>query len=187
MKMEYENSLQMMFCGDEGLKEIIQKFIGSFPESFKKKIDAKKEKGIVLHNGKRWVFEDLGDELCISVGSESNPNKDYMSLYLKGISNENMRLWPRFDGEKLIGFVVVYMHNKENQKDKPMQVNYDYYAKRNGDLDKIVYMNITTRFNSHFKGNEERLEEYGLNDIHKRVGNRPYKIDTKAIVENRIR
>ena len=67
MKKEYKNTIQVMCQGDEGLSRIIQSFIGGFPKLLKEKLEFHKKRGIASSDDKRWVFEETGNELSISV------------------------------------------------------------------------------------------------------------------------
>lgn len=178
MKLKYKNALGIMCQGEQGLAKVIQKFVDEFPEAFQRKINLGRENGITSKEGKRWEFEEEGNEFSASLGSSKNPSKDYVSLWLKGISNDDMTCWPRFEGERLIGYITMYLYPTEG-RGKPLIVSYDFYVKK---VEKNVVMTISTNVNSEDKDNADRLEAYGLSEIHQNVLNGFYKIDTKQIL-----
>lgn len=181
MRKDYENSLKMMMQGDEDLAVIIKNFVDRFPPSLVKKINESKRKGIVISEDRRWIFEDNGKEFSISLGGSGNSNKDYMSMYLASTPDEKLKNWPKFEGEKLVGYITIYMQDKSKRGSKPIRVTYDFYARR---IEKKLLMNVTTNLNASFKDNEEMLQYYGLSGIHQRVTNGYYEVDTSKIVKS---
>ena len=101
-----------------------------------------------------------------------------MNLYLTAVSTEDMSVWPRFEGERLIGYVTFYLYPTEG-KGKPTQAKYEFYAKK---VDKDVVVTIFPSAHSEIKEVAERLERYGLSGIHQRVLNGKFKVDTKGIL-----
>ena len=180
MKKRYENTLQLMCQGNEDLSKIINDFVDNFPEAIKSKIKDRKQKGIAVSDDKRWVFIEGKNDFSVSVGkNSSSSSKDYMNLYLTGIDDERLKLWPRFEGEKLVGYVTIYLYDDENKRAKPLQLNYDFYVKR---IDKDLYVTVTSRFNSVYKENARLLEKYGLTEIHNSILQGYYKVDVKKIL-----
>lgn len=185
MRKEYKNTIQVMSQGDEGLAKLMQSFVNGFPKLFKDKLEAHKKRGIASTEDKRWVFEEHGNELSISMGkNNSSSSKDYMNMFVVGISDEQLRHWPKHEGEKMIGYVTLYLYNENNKREKPLQLSYDFYVRR---VEKKLVMNISTNFNAAYKENAERLENYGLSDIHNNIINSYYVIDTEKILQNNSR
>ena len=178
MRLRYENALSMMCECDEELGGLIRRFVESFPEALKKKIEARREEGVATNGEKRWEFVDDGRDFSVSVGDSKNYNKDYMNLYLTSVSTEDMSLWPRFDGDRLIGYVTFYMYPVEG-RGKPTQDKFEFYAKR---VDKDVVITIIPSAHSEVKEVAERLERYGIAEIHQRILNGKFKVDTKALL-----
>ena len=185
MRKEYKNTIQVMSQGDEGLAKVIKAFVDSFPKSLNDKLEAHKKRGITTTEEKRWVFEEHGNELSVSLGkNNSTSSKDYMNMFVVGISDEQLKHWPKYEGEKMIGFVTIYLYNENNKREKPLQLSYDFYVRR---VEKKLVMSISTNFNAAYKENAERLEAYGLSDIHNNIINSYYVIDTEKILQNNNR
>ena len=180
MKLKYKNALGIMYQGEPTLTKVIQKFVDEFPEAFQRKINLGRENGITSKEGKRYEFEDSNNEFTVSLGSSTNSSKEYVNLYLKGISNDDMTCWPRFEGERLIGYLTMYLYPKEG-RGKPVIVSYDYYVKK---VNKQVVLNITTNVNSENKETGERLEAYGLLGVQHDVINSFYVVDTNKILSD---
>ena len=181
MKKYYKNSLDMMLQGDDMLASIIKNFVDEFPESFKNKINNHNKKGTAIRDDKKWVYEDNGGSFSVSLGDTSNSCKDYMNLYLKSMTDEFIKEWPRFDSEKLVGYITLYLYGTRSQKEKPLQVNYDFHVTK---LDNKLFMTISTNVNGSIKDNAEKIERYGLKEIHERVAlGRYYPIDTTEILK----
>ena len=89
-----------------------------------------------------------------------------------------MTCWPRFEGERLIGYITMYLYPTEG-RGKPLIVSYDYYVKK---IDKKVMLTITTNVNSENKDNGDRLEAYGLLGVQQDVINGYYQVDTNQIL-----
>jgi len=180
MRLRYENALGIMCNCDEELSGLINQFVDNFPESLVKKIDSRRENGTTIKEDKRWEFADNGREFSLSMGDAKKFSKDYMNLYLTAVSSEDMALWPRFDGERLIGYITFFLYPKEG-REKPTQATYEFYAKK---VEKDVIVKILPSANSEIKEVGERLKNYGLDGIQQRVLNRKYKVNTKEILEN---
>ncbi len=178
MKLKYKNALGIMYQGEPTLTKVIQKFVDEFPEAFQRKINLGRENGITSKEGKRYEFEESGNEFSVSLGSSTNCSKEYINLWLKGISNDDMTCWPRFEGERLIGYITMYLYPTEG-RGKPLIVSYDYYVKK---IDKKVMLTITTNVNSENKDNGDRLEAYGLLGVQQDVINGYYQVDTNQIL-----
>jgi len=178
MKCNYEYALGMMKQGNQEMAEIITKFFDSIPEDLAKKIHLGKEKGTARKESKSWIYEDDGTELAISVGEAKNANKDYMGLLLAGVTKNELEQWPRFQGDKLIGYLSIYLYGN-NQKERPRQVVYEYYARR---VDKKIIMHIKTNINASYKDTANKLEKLGLSEMHQKIINEYYEIDVDKIL-----
>lgn len=182
MKKCYDNSLKIMFQGEEMLTMIIKTFIKEFPDAINSKIENYSKKGIAKKDDKRWSFIDTGKAFSISLGDTSTSCKDFMNLYVSSLSDEKIAGWPRFETEKLIGYITLYLYDDKNRKEKPLQLNYDYHLRK---VDKKFYMSITTNVNGYLKDNAEKIERYGLKEVHENVVNSgPYQIDVTEILNN---
>ena len=182
MRIYYNNTLEMMYQCNEELANLISKFVKSFPDALTKKIDDRKNKGIVTKDGKRWEFEDNGKEFSISVGKDTNSSKDYMSLFLSTVTDNNLEHWARFEGERLIGYVTLYLYDEKNPRAKALPVMYDFYAKR---IDDKIFVEISTNVSSANRDNAARLEQYGILDMHRNIIEGHYEIDAKSILAKR--
>lgn len=179
MKRSYENTLKVIYQGDPDLAELIRGYIEKFPKAISDKMAAYKPKGVAIEDGKRWSYEDSDSKLSISLEKANDSHKEHMILYLTSIIDEKLRCWPRFEGEKLIGYITLFLYDETNQKSKPAQVNYDFYVRRVG---KKLMMNVTTNFNGHLKDNRALLEKYGMAEMHENVVAGYYEIDTSKIL-----
>lgn len=184
MKKTYENTIAMMTQGDQMLAELLSKYISEFPDLLVSKIEKRKKDGIVFKDNKRWMFEDNENELSISVGKNDASCKDIMSLLITSTTDERLKSWPKFEGERLIGSITFYLYNPNNRKEKPLRASYDFYAKR---IEKSIVMTISTNVNASFKENAERLEEYGLSEIHHNIINNHYVLDVDRILRSESR
>lgn len=183
MKVNYENTIQMMLQGEENLSKVINEIFNSFPKSLKDKVNLGRACGSAAKENKYWDFEDNGEEFTLSMGKQQYSTcKDTVSLYLKGISNDTLKTWSRHDGEKLIGYITFYLYNRENRKEKPLQVNYDFIVKK---IEKKLIMQIKSNVNASFENVANRLEENGLSEIHSNVIDSHYIIDTTRILDKK--
>ena len=184
MKRDYNNTLEIIYQTDPDLANIIRGFVEGFPSILNDKINAGRKKGTACKDSKQWNYEENGNQFMVSLGKKSSSYKDYMSLYLKGIPCDMLKNWPRFEGEKLIGYVTLYLYEEKGHRGTPLQVTYNFYAKK---VEKSVLVTTTTNVNGAFKDNAERLALYGLSEIHEKIGQGYYKIDTDKILKDNKR
>ena len=184
MKKNYSNALHMMTQSDEELSKIINDFVNGIPKVIQNKINSNKTNGKNTKDDKVWVFEDVGDGFSVTVGKPGVSCKDIMSLYLTGITDEQLKCWPRDEGEKLIGYFTMYLYNKEKPKEKPLRLSYDFIARR---IEKNIIMSVTTNVNVALDNNHETMDSYGLTHIHERIVNSHYVIDANKILQSKCR
>lgn len=184
MKIKYENTIQMMLQGEENLAKAINEVFESFPKVLKEKINFGRECGSASKGNKYWDFEDNGNEFTLSIGKLGSSCKDTVSVYLTSVSNDMLKGWPRDEGEKMIGYITFFLYNQENRREKPLQVNYDFIAKR---IEKRIVMEIKSNVNASFEDVAKKLEENGLSEIHSNIIDAHYVIDTNKILGDKKR
>lgn len=180
MKQKYNNAYEMMSKCDESLSKYIKEFVEKFPQALSRKIELGNETGIVVKNEKRWEFQDNGHEFSVSVGHPKNDNKDYMSVLFGTVTNDDLSCWPRFESERSIGYITFYLYDMESKRKLPIQARYDFVVKK---VNGKVMMFVITNINAAYKEVAEKLDAYGLREMHENVIQRSYVIDTKAILD----
>lgn len=181
---KYDNALKLMLAANEELAKRINEFIEKIPDRVKKKIEEHYEQGKVVHEGNIWSFYNSGKDLSISVGSEKNNNRDYMSLYLNLLHREDLSSMRSYNEEKLVGFVVFYLYG-DHRKTKPLQLNYDVYVckKQNRHL-----LTLSTRVNPYFKDNAQLIKDNGFDEVVKSISNkRCFTINLDEVLPNKKR
>lgn len=184
MKINYENTMKIMLQGEENLARIINEIFDGFPKSLKDKINLGRACGNARKDGKYWDFEDNGEEFTLSIGKQGTTCKDIISVYLKGVSTDMIKSWPRHEGEKLIGYITFHLYNPQNRKEKPIQANYDFTVKR---IEKMLVMEIKSNANASFEDVAKRLEENGLSEIHSNIIDSHYVVDLNKILKDKKR
>ena len=102
-----------------------------------------------------------------------------MNLCIVGLKRDYLENWPRFESEKLIGYITIYLYDKDKKRGEPVQLTYNFNVRKVNDE---LVMYVTTKFNAYYKENAKLLEDYGFTDMHENISKGYYKINLEKII-----